>query len=322
MTKKIYIADLKIGDSIFGEPFAVRSFTKKASRNNRPYIDVELVDKTGSIRGKIWSDDISNCDDSKEGDIVSINGTIDDFNGPQINITNARKTSAFEIDDYLQATKFSTDSMWDDVEKAMNGTKNPHIKKLFENIFNDEVKKDFKTAAAAYRVHHAYVGGLLEHTWEMLKMAEALKSHFPKINMDIVNAGVILHDIGKIYEYEVTTTIGITDNGKLLGHIFMGAEMVKKATPKDMPSDLANEIIHIVLSHHGEKEFGSPVFPMTTEALAVHTLDAASSKLNTAYGHIHGGLGTDKYTPYVTTLKTELYRSPYLDDLENEDIPF
>jgi 3'-5' exoribonuclease len=322
MTKKIFIENLKVGDSIFGEPFAVKAFTKKASRNNKPYFDVELMDRTGTIRGKIWSDDIKNCDQVIEGDIVEINGTVDEFNGPQLNITNLKLTKNFEIEEFQQVTKFDTNKMWADLSKTIEGTKNPHIKKLYKNIFTPEMIEKFKTAAAAYRVHHAYCGGLLEHTWEMLKMAEALKSHFPKINMDIVNAGIILHDIGKIDEFEITTTISISDHGKLLGHIYLGAELIKSNIPDEMPEDLANEIIHIALSHHGEKEFGSPVVPMTTEALAVHTLDAASSKLNMAYTHIHGGLGTEKYTPYISHLKTELYRSPYLDKLENDDIPF
>lgn len=322
MRKKIYVNNLKIGDSIFGESFAVKSYTKKASRNNKPYIDLELADKTGSIRGKIWSDNFSSCTDSKEGEIVEINATVDDFNGPQLNITNLKIVNNFDIKEFQQTTIFDIEEMWSDIEKTVAKIKNPHIKKLLNNVFTEELTEEFKYSAAAYRVHHAYVGGLLEHTWEMLKMAEALKSHYPKINMDIVNAGIILHDIGKIYEYELTTTINISDKGKLLGHIFMGSALVSSAATDEMPKDLINEIIHIILSHHGEKEFGSPVVPMTTEAFAVSTLDAASSKLNSAYLNIHGELGNEKYTPYVSHLKTELYRSPYNEDIENEDIPF
>ncbi|MDD3679007.1 MAG: HD domain-containing protein [Patescibacteria group bacterium] len=320
--KKIYIKDLKIGDSIFGESFAIKSYVRKASRNNRPYIDVELTDKTGSAKGKVWSDNFSNCEEVKEGDIVEVNATVDEFSGPQLNITNLKKITDFNIEDFQQTSSFDVEKMWREVSDTIENIKNPHLKKLLKNIFDSETTNLFKYSPAAYRVHHAYIGGLLEHTWEMLKMAGALKSHFPKINMDLVYSGIILHDLGKTKEYVANTTIEITDVGKLLGHIYLGSEWIKSKAPEEMPEDLLNEILHIVLAHHGEKEFGSPVFPMTTEAIAVHALDSASSKMNMAYMNINESLGTDKYTPYVSYLKTELYRSPYLDEQLNEDIPF
>ncbi|MDD3480845.1 MAG: HD domain-containing protein [Patescibacteria group bacterium] len=322
MSKKLYIKDLKVGDSIFGEIFAVKSFTRKASRNNKPYIDIELADNSGTVRGKIWSDDIANCEEVEEGDVVEINATVEEYNGPQLNITNLKKIDKYEIGELQQKSQFDIEKMWADVKKTMDGIKNPHLKKLLDNVFDKETTELYKKAAAAYRVHHAYVGGLLEHSWEMLKMADGVKDHYPKINMDLVNTGIILHDIGKMEEYVITTTIGFIDRGKLLGHIYMGAEKVKENLPKDMPEDLAEEIIHIILSHHGEPGMGSPIRPMTTEALAVHVFDVASSKMNTAYNHIVGDYGTDKYTPYIPQLETELYRSPYLSEETNLDTPF
>jgi len=318
MKKNIYIENLKIGDSIFSESFALKSFVKKASRNNKPYIDVELSDKTGTVKGKIWADNFSSCEETKEGDVVEINATVDDYHGPQLNITNLRVAKNYNTDDYQQKSKFDIDTMWEDVKKTIESTKNPHIKNLLKNVFTDDIIKKFKNSTAAYKVHHAYIGGLLEHTWEMLKMAEGLRVHYPKINMDIINAGIILHDIGKIFEYEMSTIIDISDQGKMLGHIFIGADLVKKSAPQEMPIDLLNEVLHIVLSHHGEKEFGSPIVPMTTEALVVSTLDAASSKINIAYLNIHSSLGNEKYTPFISHLKTELYRSKYLE----EEAPF
>lgn len=322
MSKKLYIKDLKVGDSIFGEVFAVKSYTRKASRNNKPYIDIELVDNSGSIRGKIWSDDIANCEEAEEGDVVEVNATVEEFNGPQLNITNLKKTEKYEIGELQQKSQFDIEKMWGDVKETMEGIKNPHLRRLLDNVFDKETTELFKGAAAAYRVHHAYVGGILEHSWEMLKMADGIKDHYPKINMDLVNTGIILHDIGKLYEYEITTTIGFLDRGKLLGHIYMGAEKVRENLPKDMPEDLADEVLHIILAHHGELQMGSPIRPKTTEALAVHFFDNASTKMNMAYMHITGEYGTDKYTPYIPHLETELYRSPYLDEDVNLDTPF
>ncbi len=320
--KKLFISDLKVGDSIFGEIFAVKAYVKKASRNNKPYIDIELADNSGTIKGKIWSDDFPNCDNVAVGDVVEINGTVDEYNGPQLKITNLKKTEKFDLADLQQKSEFNIDEMWQDMEKTIENTKNPHIKNLLKNVFDADFIERFKMAPAAFRVHHAYVGGLLEHTWEMLKMASTLKSHFSKINSDILNAGILLHDSGKTEEFMISTAVDMTDRGKLLGHIFSATEIVNKAKPKGMPDDLLDEIIHIILSHHGELEYGSPVLPMTAEAIAVSVVDRASAKMNTAYGHIHNQLGSEKYTPYVSQLGTELYRSPYMDELTNEDIPF
>jgi 3'-5' exoribonuclease len=322
MKKKLFTTDLKIGDSIFGETFAVKSYTKKSSRNNKPYIDIELTDSTGGIKGKIWSDDFANCDPVTAGDAVTINGTIDEFNGLQLKISNMKKTDKFEVSDLQRKTAFDIERMWSDVEKIIDNVRNPHLKKLLESVFDEDMTNKYKTWPAAYTVHQAYVGGLLEHTWEMLKMASALKEHYPKINMDLVNVGIILHDLGKIEEYTNGITIGFTDKGKLLGHIYLGAEMVKKHAPSDMPKELLNEVLHIILSHTGHKEFGTPAVPMTTEAMAVFVIDYASARLNIAYTQIHGNLGTEQYTQYIPQLGTELYRSPYTDEEANEDIPF
>jgi 3'-5' exoribonuclease len=319
--KKIFVSDLKVGDALFGEVFAVKSFVRKASRQNKPYYDLELVDYSGAIGGKVWSDDFPNVETVTEGDVVSINGTVDEYNGLQLKITNLKKTDDYEISDLQQASKFDVDQMWGDIEKEIEGIKNPNLTKILKNVFTPEFVESFKKAPAAFIVHHAYAGGLLEHTWEMVKMADSIKGHFPKINLDMVKAGCILHDSGKARELKIGTVIEQTDEGKLLGHIYLGAEIVKEAS-EGVPVELRNEMIHIILSHHGTKEFGSPVVPMTTEAIAINALDQASSKMNMAYGHIHEGLGTDKYTPYIRQLGTELYRSPYSDDEINEDIPF
>jgi len=320
--KKLYISDLKVGDSIFGEIFAIKSYVKKSSRNNKPYIDLILADSSGTIRGKIWSDDFANCDNVTEGTAVSVNGSIEEFNGPQLRVTNMKKTDDYETSQLQQTTNFDIEKMWSDVDKTIESLKNPHLKKLLENIFDKQMIEKYKRWPAAYKLHQNYIGGLLEHTWEMLKMASALKDHYPKINMDLVNVGIILHDIGKIEEYTLGLTIGFTDKGKLLGHIYLGAEIVKQNAPREMPADLLDEVIHLILSHVGHTEFGSPAVPMTTEAMAVFVVDYASARLNMAYTEIHGTLGKENFTQYVPQLGTELYRSPYTEELSNEDIPF
>jgi 3'-5' exoribonuclease len=322
--KKYFISDLKNGDSLFGEVFVIKTYVKKSSRNNKPYIDVELADRTGGIKGKIWSDDMINCEIVTEGDVVSVNANVEEFNGsPQIRITNMSKTEKFELDELQQRSKFETEKMWADVEKTIDEIKNPHIKKLLTNIFDDnETRERFKTGPGAFTIHHNYISGLLEHSWEMLNLAKPLKKQYPKLNMDLVNAGIILHDLGKAYEYDMTTTVIFRDEGKLLGHVFLGAEKVKEFAPKDMPEDLIDEILHIILSHQGEIAHGASIVPKTAEAMAVYLMDYTSFRLNLTYEAIQGTTGNDRFTKYMPHIGTELYRSPYGSDDINEDIPF
>lgn len=322
--KKVYVSDLKVGDSVFGEVFAVKSYVKKASRNNKPYIDVELADRTGAIKAKIWSDDMVNTVQVPEGSVVLVNATVEEFMGtPQLKITNMSETEKFELSELQQRSKFETEKMWGDVETVMAGIKNPHIKKLLDNIFgDDDLLFRFKNGPGAFKIHHNYVSGLLEHTWEMLNLAKPLKAQYPKMNMDLVNAGIILHDLGKAYEFDMNTTVVFRNEGKLLGHVFLGAEKVKEFAPKDMPEDLLDEILHIILSHVGKTEYGAPVVPKTAEAVAVYVIDLASSRINIAYESIQGSTGTDMFTQYLPHLGAEMYRSPYTDDEANEDIPF
>ncbi|RJO59962.1 HD domain-containing protein [candidate division WS5 bacterium] len=323
--KKLFVEDLKVGDSIFGELFAVKNYKKTATRNNRPYIDVELSDKTGSIKGKVWSDDMANCESVELADVVSISATVEDFNGPQLRITNLSKVDKYDLGDFQPTASRDIEKMFEEITEAVASIKNPSLKKLLKEFLNDkETVEMFKKGAGGYTVHHDYLGGLLDHTTEMLGYVPAICKTHPKINKDMLVTGIILHDIGKIHEYEVSTSIVITPKLKLLGHIFMGAEMVKRYGEKaGLDEDLLDEVLHMVLSHQGRIEFGSPILPKTPEAMILYRLDDMSAKLNTAFKLLESGEGGDeRFTNYQRNLETELYRSPYTDELTNEDIPF
>jgi len=323
--KKLFIEDLKVGDSVFGEVFAVKLYKKTSTRNNRPYIDITLSDRTGNIRGKIWSDDMASCETVCEGDVVNISATVEDFNNlPQIKITNLSKVDKYNLEDFQPTSERDIDKMFEEVEGAIEDVKNPSLKKLLKEFLDDkETVEEYKRGAGGYTVHHDYLGGLLDHTTEMLSYVPALCKTHPKINKDMLVTGIIFHDIGKIYDYEVKTTITITPKLKLLGHIFTGAEKVQSYGKKTkMNEDLLDEVLHLILSHHGQMEFGSPVIPKTPEAIVLHLLDDMSSKLNTAFQALGLVEGEDLFTGYHRIFGTELYRSPYADELTNEDIPF
>lgn len=320
--KNIFINNLEDGMSLFGELFAVKAYKKMTTRQDKPYIDIELSDKTGNVRGKIWPDHMDKTETAEVGDIVKIDATVETYNEAlQLRVIGLSKEKDFEISDFQSVSKKDVNKMISKVNDTIDSIKNIHLKKLLLNVFTPDFLKDFSEASASYRLHHAYKSGLIEHTTEMLTLADAILACYPKMNKDLLRTGVLLHDIGKIREYQTSTTISISTEGKLLGHIFMGTEFVRSKAPKDMPDLLLNEVLHLILSHHGQLEFGSPILPKTTEALALSAIDKASSTINAAYVAVHEGDDAE-FTPYFRHLGTELYRSPYLDNLTNEDIPF
>jgi len=321
--KNLYVKDLKANDSLFGEYFAVKSFQKKTGKMGE-YADILLSDKTGELKAKMWSEALTKATPVAEGDIAAVTAKVQDDPkfGMQLIVTDFVPATDFKAEDFMAASKFDVSEMWSELQDYKKKIKNKYLGELIDNVFSTEVTGKFQTCAAGLTVHHAYKGGLLEHTLEMLKMSDSLSSSYPKINKDLLIAGIVLHDIGKIVEYETGLTVKITTRGKLLGHIMIGTEMIRSAAPKSMPADLLDELSHLILSHHGELEFGSPVKPRTVEAIAISRFDDASAKINAAYNMIQElGEGVE-FSAYHRQLGTEIYNSPYLNELVNEDLPF
>ena len=314
--KKIFIKDIQKGDFLEKEQFAVKNYKRMVSRNNKPYVDIELADKSGSMRGKIWTDNLANCVGTKEGDVVEIDTTVEEFNDMlQFNINRLLLIKKYNTEDFIQSSLVDAEKMHKELLSEIKKIKYKNIKAFLENLFikDEEFIERFKKAPAGFKLHHAYSGGLLEHILETIELSKGLEKKFPKLNKDLLTCGIILHDIGKVYEFEISTTIIFTKRGKLLGHIYLGTELIRNKVPKDFPKDLLDEIIHFILSHHGEPELGSPTRPMTTEAVALHALDLASAKIHMAYRAIHKEDILGEFTPYHRTLQTELYKSPYLE---------
>jgi 3'-5' exoribonuclease len=322
--KKFFVTDLKPGMSMFGESFVVKSYKKGTTKQNQPYIDIELVDRTGLIKGKVWSDSIENCEFIKEGDVVKVDGVIEEYReSPQFKISSMIKTEDYDPVDFQKVTEYSTEEMKETILFTIEEIKNSYLKKLLRDIFDPDTLTQFLDASAAMSVHHAYRGGLAEHTVEMLLLAKPVIERYPKMNSDILQAGILLHDLGKLCEYQTVLTTVLTTRGKLLGHIFIGAEIIKSKAPKDMPEPLLDELLHLILSHHGKKEFGSPVLPSTTEAIVLSSIDMMSANLNSSYHAINNLEEGQDFTSRMPNLgMIELYRSPYLNNLTNEDIPF
>ncbi len=321
--KNLFVSDLKEGLSLFEEDFAIKNMRKAVTKNGKPYLDLELSDRTGSLKAKVWSEYLPKVGDVKVGGVYSFDGTIqNDAFGKQANIIKAVSVDNPDLSLFVPKSKNNPVEMQTAFEKYANSIKNKHLSKLVWDVLDAEIYPKYLKSPAAYYIHHAYENGLLEHTLDMLKMSESVKDRYPKINYDLLLTGIIFHDLGKVFEYSLGTSIDVTREGKLLGHIYMGAEYVKTHADKSIPEDLLMEVIHLILSHQGELEFGSPIKPKTTEAVALYYLDNTSTKINAAYNVIQSLDNETEFAPYHKQLGVELYNSPYLNELVNEDLPF
>ncbi|MCA9385972.1 HD domain-containing protein [Candidatus Dojkabacteria bacterium] len=284
--KKTYIKELETNQDIEQSQFALMSFKKNTTKSGSTYYRLELADKTGGISGNIWENNIPNIELTalENGSIVELWGKIEEFKGTkQVNILSLKKAEEYEMGDFVQVSDRDPEEMWKEVEKHIESIENTDLKELVTDIFsNPEVREQYISHPAATGMHHAFRHGLLEHVLEMLDMADVIAKFYPEADMSLVKAGAILHDIGKLDEIaDNGTTYDRPKEGKLLGHIMQGYEMLIRTIPDDFPEELALKLKHIILSHHGILEYGSPVVPKTLEAIIVHQLDDSSAKIRT-----------------------------------------
>ncbi len=281
-----YINTLNEGETI-NETYLVRSKKSDVTKTGKPYDKLVLADRTGSIDAMVWDPNSAGIDDFDALDYVNVNAVVNSFQGAnQLNVKRARKCSEGEYDpaDYLPVSERNIDEMWGELTAYIDGIKNPHLKKLLETFFTNEAfVKKFKKSSAAKAVHHGFVGGLLEHTLSVTNMCNYFAKAYPMLNRDLLISVAILHDIGKTRELSDFPQNDYTDEGQLMGHIVMGAHMAmeKMDAMDDFPPKLYSEVVHCILAHHGEYEFGSPKKPALMEAVALHFADNTDAKMET-----------------------------------------
>ncbi len=255
-------------------------------KNGRNYLAVTISDKSGSINGKMWDIGDRIFSEIAEGDIVYIEGKVDKFkDNLQIKIELIEKKEADEeiYNELIPSTSKNLETLITEILSLKNSLNSDFLKKLIDKIiFDENFLLLFKISPAASKLHHAYRGGLIEHTLAVAKLSEFFAKSYPVANRDILLTGALLHDIGKVYEYD-NKTFNRTNEGKLIGHIAIGVTIVEKKASKikNFPHELLNAVKHLILSHHGELEWGSPVQPLTIEALLLHFADNIDSKIQT-----------------------------------------
>ena len=282
-----YIETLKDGDSI-QEIYLVKSKTSALTKNGKPYENLIVQDKTGSIEAKLWDPNSAGIDDFDALDYVEITGTVKVFAGAnQLNVTRVRKCQEGEYDqaDYLPVSSKNIDDMYSELLRLIKSIKTIYLRMLLEDFFekDEEFIKKFKKSSAAKSVHHNFIGGLLEHTLSVANLCNYMASAYPILNRDLLVSAAILHDIAKTKEFSDFPVNDYTDDGQLLGHIVMGYEMVSSriADIPGFPEKTASELKHCILAHHGKLEFGSPKKPALIEAVALSFADDTDAKIET-----------------------------------------
>ncbi len=308
--KKTFVKELTSGESI-EEQFVVLEKTLEKAKTGRVYATVKLADKTGRISGKIWDDADKKYALFKEGDIVLVKGKTSVYKGVlEIHIDSITPCSEgdYDVSDFLRESEKDRKEMFEEILDLINSVENQFLKTLLKNIFRDpHIKQGMLTAPGSVNVHHAYVGGLAEHTLNVAKICDTMTELYPQLDRDLLVCGALLHDIGKIEEYEVSGRMKQTNEGRLIGHIAIGVMFVRKEMEKikDFPHELEVSLIHLILSHHGEYEFGSPKLPQTAEAAALAYADLLDSKVESFLDAINGT--TEEWSRYIPTLNRRIY---------------
>jgi len=312
--KEIYLKDIKQGEKV-SSSFLAAEKNMAFSQKGSPYLNVRLKDKSGEMEGKVWDNAVELDRLFKKGDIIAIEGRAASYkNALQLSIISVRKCDSEEIDpaDYLPRAKGDTAAMFNELTAFVDKITGKPLQDLLRAFFNDAPTAElFQRAPAAKGFHHIYLGGLLEHTLSVVRLLDKAADHYPNLNRDILIAGGLLHDIGKIYEFSFDSLIDYSDEGRLVGHIVMGVEMIDKkiAAIPDFPPQLALEMRHIILSHHGEFEYGSPKRPKTMEALVVHYMDDLDAKLNAFENFVADSAnGDSEWTTYNRFFERYLYK--------------
>jgi 3'-5' exoribonuclease len=309
--KRQFIKDLKVGQPV-QDIYYLMGREIRDKRDGGSFLILELTDKTGSISGKIWDDAKSFIDLTIPGQFVRISGSVREYAGSnEITVKELIPVPVEEVTkaDFLPTSRFNPDELLAELESFFKQIENPYLLKLVNLFFDDkDFVKQFQIAPGAASVHHAYLSGLIEHTVYMLRLAKGFAQVYPEVDDSLLITGVLLHDVGKVKEYLYDKTIDHTLEGRLLGHIVMGYEMVSAKIDeiKGFPAELRRMLLHMILSHHGYLEFGSPKTPKFLEAFLLHILDYTDARVVMFQEVMEKNKGV-KWTEYHKFLETNVY---------------
>jgi 3'-5' exoribonuclease len=303
-------------NKVITSSFVVGSKQVKPKKTGEPYLALTLADRTGQVEAKMWDNVEDAIDAFEQDDFVKVKGLLNKYkNRFQITIHKLRRLGESEIDfsDYLPKTTKDIGELWQTLATFVASFQNPHLKSLVEAFMADpEIAEAYRNAPAAKTLHHAYIGGLLDHVVSLFRSCDLMCRNYPQINRDLLLTGAFLHDIGKIHELTYNRSFSYTTRGQLLGHMVIELEMLqaKLAQVPDFPRELKILVEHLIISHHGEYEFGSPKLPMFPEALMLHYLDNLDSKMESMRAHFERDAASEgAWTGYNSSLSRPLLNS-------------
>ncbi len=299
--------------------FVIAALSVRDRKPSGQYLALTLADKTGAFEARMWEEFAEVVATCSEGCYVKAQGLVSKYQGKfQITLSKLRSAASTEVDptDFLPATQFDVEAMWGELRGYVGGFANEDLKRLvFAFLDDEEIGAAFKAAPAAKVLHHAWLGGLLEHVVTLVRVCRATAPFYPEVDPDLLVTGAILHDIGKVRELHWGTSFGYTLEGQMIGHISIAQGMLREKVQAlaPFPEKLRVLVEHMILSHHGKYEFGSPKLPMTPEALLLNALDDLEAKMQimrNEFGKaVANGRGTEEMTEWVRSMERSLFDS-------------
>jgi len=315
------IAELAEGQKVRGI-YLVRAKSLATTRAGKPFLTVKLGDRSGEIDAKVWEKADRVAQEFAKGDFLQVAGQVTEYNGKlQMSLQSLTRVEDAKIDpaDFLPASARDPKEMWSELTAAREKVTDADYRELLRVIFDDPSPSEkMRRAPAAKAMHHAYLGGLLEHTLSLFALGERVASHYPELNRDLLRTGILLHDLGKTEELTYLRGFDYSDRGRLLGHISIELEWISgviRSLP-DFPEEKAVLLKHLLLSHHGKEEFGSPVKPMTLEALVLHMLDDLDAKVQ-VFRQLMNDPASDRWSRYHSLLGQYVFKG-FEENVEGE----
>ena len=306
-----YIKDCKEGDRVF-DIYLCKHKQSAVTKNGKPYENVILQDKTGTIDAKVWEPNNAGIEEFDTLDYIEVYGEVNNFQGAlQVNVKRIRVCREGEYDpaDYLPVSSKDNDEMFQELLGFVNSIENTYMRQLLQAFFTEDTDfiKKFRKSSAAKTMHHGFVGGLLEHTLSVTKLCDYFCKAYPLLKRDLLLPAAMFHDIGKTREISLFPENDYTDDGQLLGHIIIGCEMLDEKIHKipGFPPVLASELKHCILAHHGEYEYGSPKKPALFEAVALNMADNTDAKLE-MMTEIFGSVADTNWLGYNRVFESNL----------------
>jgi 3'-5' exoribonuclease len=321
-----YVDQLRDGDSI-DDVYLVTDKQLRANRNGAMYVQLELRDRSGGISARMWNAGETVFRSFDNGDFVHCDGKVQNFQGSlQVILNHVERVESQKIDlhDFMAHTEHDVGKLTERLRNYLLKLNNPFLRALGECfLIEDAFVRNFTTCPAGVKLHHAYIGGLLEHTVTMMDIADRLVPFYPGTDRDLLLMGVFLHDAGKTKELTYSRSFGYCDEGQLIGHITIGIEMLNEQIPKveellgeSFPRELLIRLKHMILSHHGTLEFGSPKIPMTPEAMLLHSIDMMDTRMHMVLRDLKEDKNNQTaWTPYNVTLQRRFYKGGPNGDL-------